>query len=59
MPALPTLENAIRGLRPPVGRAQAVYRDEAVRGLGLRVGAKTKVWVVDLNRPGIAGGLLA
>ena len=47
MPTLPTTEQAIRGLKPPQDRAQAIYRDTIVRGLGLRVGAKTKVWVVD------------
>jgi integrase len=47
MPALPTTENAIRGLKPPSGRYQQIYRDAAVRGLGLRVGVKAKTWIVD------------
>lgn len=47
MPTLPTTEQGIRGIKPPQDRAQAIYRDTLVRGLGLRVGAKTKVWVVD------------
>jgi integrase len=44
---LPTTENAIRGLKPPAGRAQAIYRDANVKGLGLRVGTASKVWVAD------------
>jgi integrase len=47
MPTLPTTENGIRGLKLPEGRLQAIFRDTIVRGLGLRVGAKSKVWVVD------------
>jgi integrase len=47
MPHLPTQENAIRGLKAPAGKAQAIFRDATVKGLGLRVGAKSKVWVAD------------
>ena len=51
MSKLPTTDAALRGLKPPPGKAQAIYRDAHVRGLGLRVGVKTKTWIVDHKDP--------
>ena len=52
MPALPSTEQAIRGLAPEPGKAQAVYRDAKIGGLVLIVGARAKTWAIDYRADG-------
>lgn len=46
MPILALTKRSVESLPHP-GRGQVLYRDSQLRGFGLRVGAKSKVWFVE------------